>query len=184
MSLPFVELGKHLVAMLFAGGSGLDVETAARVLKVPPSEVEETLAFLREHPPTGLRIERAGGQLELVSDPDSARYVEELLGLNRPVRLSRAALETLAIVAYRQPVTRGDVDGIRGVNSDSAVTTLLNRGLVSEAGRRESPGRPTLYVTTPEFLQHLGIDSLEDLPRIDPMYATGLPRDVSEPSET
>ena len=92
--------------------------------------------------------------------------METLLGLDRPAKLSRAALETLAIIAYRQPVTRGDVEAVRGVNSDSAVTTLLNRGLITDVGRKEGAGRPTLYATTPEFLQLLGVESLDDLPAL------------------
>ncbi len=155
---------KHLVAVLFAGGGPLKREDVARVLGMPLSGLEDVLHYLCEQPPLGLRVQSCGDQLELVSDPDSARYVETLLGLDRPVRLSRAALETLAIVAYRQPVTRGDVEAVRGVNSDSAITTLLNRGLIAEVGRRDSVGRPTLYGTTPEFLQLLGLDSIEALP--------------------
>jgi len=127
-------------------------------------QVEDALLFLRDHPPLGLRIQRSDDNLELVTDPESARYVEALLGLDRPVRLSRAALETLAIVAYRQLVTRSEVEAVRGVNSDSAITTLLNRGLIDEVGRRETVGRPALYGTTSEFLQLLGLDSVSDLP--------------------
>lgn len=160
------ERAGHLVALLFAGASPLDMETAAKVLNLPRSDLDETLLFLRDHPPLGLRLQRSSGQLELVSDPDSATYVERLLGLNRPVKLSRAAMETLAIVAYRQPVTRGDIESIRGVSSDSAITTLLNRGLIAESGRRETVGRPVLYATTSEFLQQLGIDSLDALPPV------------------
>jgi segregation and condensation protein B len=82
------------------------------------------------------------------------------------VRLSRAALEALAVVAYRQPVTRGDIDAVRGVNSDSAVATLLGRGLIAEIGRRETVGRPALLAVTPECLQYLGLHSLEELPAL------------------
>lgn len=164
MELSAADLGRHLVAVLFAGGGPLRQEEAARVLGVSTADLESALEFLRENPPLGLRVQRSGNELELVSDPDSARYVEAMLGLDRPTRLSRAALETLAIVAYRQPVTRGDVEAIRGVNSDSAITTLVNRGLISEIGRREGIGRPVLYGSTPEFLQYLGLESLADLP--------------------
>ena len=164
MGFPVTERAGHLVALLFASAAPLEVDTAGRILETSRAELDEVLAFLRDHPPLGLRVQRTGGQLELVSDPDSAPYVERLLGLDRPVKLSRAAMETLAIVAYRQPVTRGDVESIRGVSSDSAITTLLNRGLVAEVGRRETVGRPTLYATTSEFLQQLGIDSLDALP--------------------
>lgn len=152
------------MAVLFTWGGPLKLEDAARTLGLPISRVEDALQHLCGNPPLGLRVQRHGDELQLVSDPGSAQYVETLLGLDRPVRLSRAALETLAIVAYRQPVTRGDVESVRGVNSDSAVTTLLNRGLIVEVGRRESVGRPALYGTTPEFLQLLGVDSLDALP--------------------
>lgn len=164
MSMPVVEQAKQLVAVLFAAGGPLKLEVAARALGVAPSALREPLGFLGQHPPLGLRVQRSGDQLELVSDPDSARCVEALLGVDRPSRLSRAGLETLAIVAYRQPVTRGDIESVRGVNSDGVLTTLLNRGLVAEVGRRDSVGRPTIYGTTPEFLQHLGLQSLDDLP--------------------
>jgi segregation and condensation protein B len=90
--------------------------------------------------------------------------VERFLGAPPPARLSRAALEALAIVAYRQPVTRGEIDAVRGVDSDSAVSTLLSRGLIAEVGRRETLGRPALLATTPECLQYLGIRSLDELP--------------------
>lgn len=139
-------------------------DLAARALDVDRGGLEGALEYLSENPPLGLKVQRSGDELELVSDPLSATFVEALLGLDRPAKLSRAALETLAIVAYRQPVTRGDVEAIRGVNSDSAVTTLLNRGLIAEIGRKESVGRPLLYGTSPEFLQHLGLESLGMLP--------------------
>ncbi|MGI5835206.1 MAG: SMC-Scp complex subunit ScpB [Chloroflexota bacterium] len=160
------ELAGHLVAVLFTWGGPLKLEEAARSLSVTLSNLEEVVQYLHQHPPIGLRVQNSNGELQLVSDPGSAKYVETLLGLDRPAKLSRAALETLAIVAYRQPVTRGDIEAVRGVNSDSAVTTLLNRGLITDVGRRETVGRPTLYATTPEFLQLLGIDTLDALPSL------------------
>ena len=158
------QLASHLVAVLFASGDPLSLEVVARALDASLEETEGALRLLRDQPPLGLRVQRQGDELELVTDPASARFVEALLGVDRPVKLSRAALETLSIVAYRQPATRGEVEAIRGVNSDSAVTTLLNRGLIAEVGRRETVGRPALYGTTPEFLQHLGLNSLDNLP--------------------
>jgi segregation and condensation protein B len=160
------ELARHAVAVLFAAGGPVKSEVAARALGASQDEMEAALRMLRDRPPLGLRLQRSGGDLELVSDPASARFVQALLGLDRPARLSRAALETLAIVAYRQPTTRAEVEAVRGVNSDSAVTTLLNRGLIAETGRKETVGRPVLYATTPEFLQHLGLESLQDLPSL------------------
>ncbi len=159
-----VEVAGHLVAVLFVSGGPLTLGEAARAIGVSASVLQESIQYLRQQPPLGLMLQIHGDELELVSHPRSAPCVRTLLGLDRPVRLSRAALETLSIVAYRQPVTRGEVEAIRGVNSDGAVTTLLNRGLIEQVGRRETVGRPTLYGTTPEFLQHLGIDSLDALP--------------------
>jgi segregation and condensation protein B len=159
-----IEKAGHLVAVLFVSGGPLKLDEAARAVGVSAVALEEPVRYLREQPPLGLMLQLHGDELELVSHPRSASCVQTLLGLDRPVRLSRAALETLSIIAYRQPVTRGDVESVRGVNSDGAVTTLLNRGLIVQVGRKETVGRPTLYATTPEFLQHLGMDSLDALP--------------------
>jgi segregation and condensation protein B len=93
--------------------------------------------------------------------------VEKFLGLEATARLSRAAMETLAIIAYRQPVTRPGIDAIRGVNSDGVLKSLLSKGLVQEVGRTEGPGRPILYGTSAEFLQHFGLASLTELPPYD-----------------
>ncbi len=99
-----------------------------------------------------------------MSKPDYAPFVESLSARQRPQPLSAASLETLSIVAYRQPVTRGDIDQIRGVSSDSSIATLTERGLICEVGRRNSVGRPILYGTTDQFLLYLGLASLADLP--------------------
>lgn len=114
----------------------------------------------------------ASRTVTLTTAPASAAVVERFLGSPPPVRLSRAALEALAVIAYKQPVTRGEIDAIRGVNSDSAVTTLLGRSLVAEVGRRETVGRPALLGLTPECLQYLGLRSLDELP---PLPETALP---------
>ena len=93
--------------------------------------------------------------------------MQRLLNLESTARLTRAAIEVLAIVAYQQRVTRPQIDAIRGVNSDSALRTLLRHGLIEEVGRSEGPGRPIIYAPAPEFLQHFGLSSLEDLPPLD-----------------
>jgi segregation and condensation protein B len=93
--------------------------------------------------------------------------VERFLGLEATSRLSRAALETLAIIAYQQPVTRPSVDAVRGVNSDGVMKSLLSKGLIQEIGRTEGPGRPILYGTTPDFLQHFGLNTLGELPPLN-----------------
>jgi segregation and condensation protein B len=154
----------HLTALLYAAEEPLPLEQAARVLEVAPAEVEAAAAQLTAAPPPGLAVQRHGAALRLVTAPTSARYVERLLGGPGVTRLSRAALEVLAIVAYRQPVTRAELEALRGVNSERALDTLLRRDLVAEVGRRETVGRPVLLGTTPGFLDYLGLTSLADLP--------------------
>ena len=102
--------------------------------------------------------------VQLTTAPESSAVVERFLGLEVSARLSQAAIEVLAIIAFIQPVTRPQVDQIRGVNSDSSLRTLLSFGLIEEVGRLETPGRPILYATTPDFLQYFGLNSLGELP--------------------
>jgi segregation and condensation protein B len=157
-------LAAHLVAVLFAAAGPLSPEDAARVLDISLERLHDVSTRLDREPPPGLALQRFEGRLQLVTAPASAAVVERFLGSPPPVRLSRAALEALAVTAYRQPVTRGEIDVVRGVNSDSAVATLLARGLVMEVGRRETVGRPALLAVTPECLQYLGLHSLAELP--------------------
>jgi segregation and condensation protein B len=157
-------LAAHLVAVLFAAAGPLSPEDAARILDISTERMEEVCNLLDREPPSGLALQRYEGRLQLTTAPSSAAVVERFLGSPPPVRLSRAALEALAVIAYRQPVTRGEIDAVRGVNSDSAVATLLARGLVTEVGRRETVGRPALLAVTPECLQYLGLGSLSELP--------------------
>ncbi len=112
----------------------------------------------------GVRLMEDGQRFQLVSAPDCAPYVEQLLGNAAATRLSRAALETLTIVAYRQPCSRAEIEALRGVNSDKLVTMLEQRGLVDLAGIGDGPGRPKLYRTTMKFLEHFGIGSPRELP--------------------
>lgn len=132
-----------------------------------PGQVERYIEYLvhewedEGRPLTVLRI--AGG-FQMATRPEWSELITKLREDRRSHRLSRAALETLAIVAYRQPVIRPDIDAIRGVNSDSALKTLLERGLVTISGRDEGPGRPLLYKTTLQFLKYFGLNNLQDLP--------------------
>ncbi|MFT3895709.1 MAG: SMC-Scp complex subunit ScpB [Anaerolineales bacterium] len=112
----------------------------------------------------GLRLQRHGGRVQLTTAPELAELIERFLGLEATSHLSRAALETLAIIAYQQPVTRPQINSIRGVNSDGMMKSLLSKGLILESGRAEGPGRPILYSTTPEFLQHFGLNSILEMP--------------------
>ena len=157
-------LAGHLVAVLFAAASPLSLADAARILDIPLERLDEVCDLLERQPPTGLALQRHDDRLQLTTAPASATVIERFLGAPPPVRLSRAALEALAVIAYRQPVTRGEIDAVRGVNSDSAVATLLGRSLVAEVGRRDCIGRPALLAATPECLQYLGLQSLAELP--------------------
>ena len=130
-------------------------------------EVEEALEQLKEEfQNRGLRLQRHGKKVQLVSAPELTDYIERLLGLSISGRLSTAALETLAIVAYRQPITRPDIEAIRGVNSDGVLRTLLSKGLVEEVGRLDTVGHPMLFGTTFEFLRFFGLEELKDLPEL------------------
>ena len=127
----------------------------------------------------GIRLQKHRSGYQLTTAPDVAADIERLLNLEDISSISRAALEALAIIAYQQPVTRPLIDSIRGVNSDSVLKTLLRHGLIEESGRSISPGRPILYSTTSEFLQHFGLSAIKELPPLDPDLMAEIP--ASEP---
>jgi segregation and condensation protein B len=159
-----VELRGPLLALLFVADGPLDISSLARALEAPVNAVEEAARALMAEPPAGLAVQRLGDEVQLGTAPETAPYIRRLRGSAEVQRLTRATLEVLAVVAYRQPVTRGDIEAVRGVSSDHALETLLARGLVAEVGRRESVGRPALFATTHEFLRLAGLSSLEELP--------------------
>jgi segregation and condensation protein B len=127
-------------------------------------------------------IEKAEGW-QFASDPKYARWVRELFPGPKPARLSSPALETLAIIAYRQPITRADVEAVRGVTIDGVLQTLMERGLVKISGRAEIPGRPLLYETTHFFLDHFGLRSLDELPNVEELRTRYLPTAPRMPAE-
>jgi segregation and condensation protein B len=154
-----------LEAMLFVAPEPVTTAQLAAALDVAPSVVERGLNELDDALSSrGLRLQRHAGRVQLTSAPQLAELIERFLGLEATTHLSRAALETLAIIAYQQPVTRPQIDSIRGVNSDSMLKSLLNKGLILESGRADGPGRPILYSTAPEFLQHFGLNSILEMP--------------------
>jgi segregation and condensation protein B len=162
------ELGGHLVALLFAAAGPLAPAEVARLLDIPSERLDDVCDLLEREPPAGLALQRFADRLQLTTAAGSTPVIERFLGSPPPVRLSRAALEALAVIAYRGPATRGEIDAIRGVNSDSAVATLLGRNLVAEVGRKETVGRPALLSITADCLQYLGLRSLEELPTLPP----------------
>jgi segregation and condensation protein B len=123
-----------------------------------------------------VRVQRQGDSIQLVTAPESAAVIERFLGIQPQPRLSPAALEALAIIAYRQPITRANVDALRGVDSSGVIRALLGRDLITEAGRLDTVGRPILYATTAEFLRQFGLSNLAELPPLD------LPELASEPA--
>lgn len=165
-----LEIPAKIEALLFVSSGLVSINHLSKVLELTEGEVESHLADLETHYKMGghgLRLMRVKTRIQLTTAPNLSQTVETFLGLEASTTLSQAALEALAIVAYKQPVTRPEIDVIRGVNSDSVIRTLLSKGLIEEMGRADAPGRPIFYGTTPEFLQYFGIESLEALPFID-----------------
>ena len=160
---------KALEALLFAAPGLSSVEQLSQALNVSRSEVEQSFEALSAHLTLehGLRLQKIKNQYQLITAPEHAEMIEKFLGLEVTSRLTQAALEVLAIVAYKQPTTRPEIDSIRGVNSDGVVKSLLAKGLIEELGRSEAIGRPILYGVTNEFFQHFGLESLDQLPAVD-----------------
>jgi len=156
-----------LETILFVAEGPVEIGRVQRALEVDRAETEAAVGRLADlYRGRGVRLQRRGETLQLVSAPEAAEYVERFLGLAESGRLSTAALETLAVVAYRQPVTRAQIEAVRGVSADYAIRTLLARNLIEEVGRLETVGRPAVFGTTFEFLQYFGLESLDRLPAL------------------
>jgi segregation and condensation protein B len=152
-------------SLLFVAEEPIEIAVIARCLHLKEEETEAAIEALAEDcRGRGLRVQRDGELVQLATAPESTRYVEEFLNTDHHQRLSTAGLETLAIIAYRQPITRAGIENIRGVNSDGAVATLLARDLIEEVSRANTPGRPALLGTTIRFLEHFGLERPDDLP--------------------
>lgn len=165
-SPPQPSLQSLVESLLFVADGPVEMRQLARALEVEAEEVAGAVeALAAECRGRGLRLVREGDRVQMVSCPEAAPYVERFLGLETDSKLSHAALETLAIIAYQQPITRSRIQAIRGVNSDRVVATLIARSLVAELGHAPGPGRPALLGTTIEFLHHFGLERLEDMPR-------------------
>lgn len=160
---------KRIEALLFAAPGLTSVDQLIQATGMKRKEVELALSQMKVHYAEmhGIRLQEIKGQYQLMTAPEFANEIEVLLGLDVTSRLTQAALEALAIVAYKQPTTRPEIDSIRGVNSDGVVKSLLSKGLIEELGRSEAPGRPILYGVTPDFMQHFGLENMNELPEID-----------------
>lgn len=178
LSLTREQMAAAIESLLFVSGRPLAHSELRKLLDTDDthlSEAVQTLEQQLESQERGIRLQRLGEQVQLVTAPANARYIAALLGLPMTARLTAAALETLAVISYRQPVTRAQIEAVRGVNSDRALASLLQHGLVAEVGRAQTIGRPTLFATTPEFLQQFGLTKLEQLP---PVSIEGVPEGV------
>ncbi len=155
-------------SLLFAASSPVTVKQLAEAIGCDPADIETAILDLeQDYEHRGLRLQRHGDRIQMVTAPDTAPFIERFLGLSVTTSLSAAALETLAVIAYKQPITRPEIEAIRGVNSDGVLRTLVSKGLVEELGRLETVGHPVLFGTTFDFLQYFGLSSLNDLPPLE-----------------
>ena len=172
-SKPKLELAERVgivEAILFVTGNAVEKKEICRAMEITEGELEETLDELEsgyDFDRRGLRLLRFGAHVQLATRPDYAPFVEKLLQPVQKQSLSQAVMETLVVIAYRQPVTKAEIEQVRGVKCDYSVQSLMTKGLIEEVGRKEALGRPILYGTTDAFLRHFCISSLSELPEID-----------------
>ena len=181
------ELQIAIEAILFASGERIEVSRLAAVLETDEKDIIQAVdemadewAFQRR----GIRILKLDNGYQMVSSGEMADYVTKALETRKPPKLSASQLETLTIIAYYQPATKGMVEQIRGVDSSYSISALLNKKLIEEAGRLNVPGRPIQYKTTPDFLRTFGISSLEELPEIEKVhFGEPIPEEAPAPAE-
>lgn len=171
-------------ALLLVAESPPTVRTLARVTVVSVDAVESVLRELEADNTRGIRLRRHDETVALVSAPEAAPYVERLLGLDTPPRLSKAALETLAVIAYHQPITRDQIERVRGVGVSGVIRSLRARDLIGPTGRLDTAGQPLLWSVTPRFLDHFGLSALDQLPPLEnlepPAQQAVLPLETDE----
>lgn len=163
------EVKSILESLLFISGEPLSVNTLKDILEIERSQVERLLRELADEyslKNSGILIVEVAGGFQMVTNPVFASWVKKLIATAIPTRLSQQSLETLSIIAYRQPVTKVEIESIRGVNSDGVIKTLIDRRFIKVLGRKEAPGRPLMYGTTKEFLHCFGLNDLSELPTL------------------
>lgn len=164
-----MEIKSLIESLLFVADEPVTIARLAAAIGVGHEAVEEALQELsKEYEQRGLRLQRKGERVQIVTAPEAAPYIERFLNLEfSNSKLSAPALETLAIIAYQQPITRAEIEAVRGVNCDGVLRTLLSKGLIEEVGRLERAGRPILYGTTFQFLQYFGLQDISELPPLE-----------------
>lgn len=176
-------------SLLFASGAPLPLRRLVEIIGATRAEVKAALAALRAEytsPHRGIRLTAVAGGYQFRTGADYADYVKAL-GRDKPVKLSRAALETLAIIAYRQPLTKIEIEALRGVDVDGVLNSLLTRKLISVLGRKDVPGRPWIYGTSQQFLEIFNLDSITDLPPLPEIHeptANSYAEDIPDPTVT
>lgn len=163
------QLSQMIEAILFVADESVSVQDLAVLLEVPSATIESVLDAMRlgfEAQGRGVVLRQVGGGWRMSTHPDAKPFLEKFISESRAAKMSQAALETLAIIAYRQPISRGQIAEIRGVSSEGVLRTLILRGVVEETGRDAGPGQAIFYGTTPEFLERVGLNSLDDLPAL------------------
>jgi segregation and condensation protein B len=181
-----LEIGAAIESLLFVSGRPLERTELRKLLDVDEAKLQRALESLEqqlEQQGRGIRLQLLSEQVQLVTAPENARYVAALLGLPMTARLTTAALETLAVISYRQPVTRAQIEAVRGVNSDRALASLIQHGLVAEVGRAQTVGRPALFGTTTEFLQLFGLTRLDQLPQPQAQEPISRPQQLERPGD-
>ncbi|HEY0612991.1 MAG TPA: SMC-Scp complex subunit ScpB [Candidatus Elarobacter sp.] len=175
-------LQRTIEALLFVASEALSIKELAKLTGAEQSDVTVALQKIdEEFAQRGIVLREIAGGYRFASSPEAREAVEAYL-LPPKTNLSPAALETLAIVAYTQPCTKGEIEEIRGVSADSVIATLLDRRFIAESGRKESPGRPMLYKTTADFLEAFGLRQLDDLPPVE--FESGMPVELALPIPT
>jgi len=182
------EVKSIIESLLFVAGEPVTLDTLRKIVEVDKYNTDRILRDLINDYSinnSGLLILEVAGGFQMVTNPASAPWIKKLLSSSMPKRLTQSSLETIAIIAYRQPIIKAEIEAIRGVNSDGVVKTLLDRRLVKILGRKEAPGRPLMYGTTQEFMQYFGLKDLAELPTLKEFEEMNIPEPLEElPPET
>ena len=159
-----------LASILFMAGDAVEAADIAAALEIETEQLDDIVTRVMEkrlQERSGLQIIKVGSKLQMRTNPEYAPYIEKVLAPVKKTRLSQSMLETLAIIAYKQPTTRFEIEQIRGVKSSYSIAALLEKGLIQRAGRKKTLGNPMLYVTSDDFLRHFGLQSLDELPPLN-----------------
>lgn len=182
------EVKSIIEALLFVAGEPVTLDTLRKIVEVDKYNTDRILRdIINDYSinNSGLLILEVAGGFQMVTNPASSPWIKKLLSTSMPKRLTQSSLETIAIIAYRQPIIKAEIESIRGVNSDGVVKTLLDRRLVKILGRKEAPGRPLMYGTTQEFLQYFGLKDLAELPTLKEFEEMNIPEPLEKlPPET